>query len=115
MSAGGTRVTRRSLADVEVLELEGEVDLVSAELVREAISETTAPTVVLDLCAVEFVDSAGLRAFDAANRKLSAEGRALAFVAPPGSRAAFTFRVAGFSRRAVHESVDAVVRTVARH
>lgn len=106
----GARVTRRSLGDVEILELVGDVDLASADLVREAVCETAAPTVILDLGGVDFVDSAGLRAFDAANQELAATGRALAFVAPPGSRAAFTFRVAGFPEGGIHESVEAVVR-----
>lgn len=114
MTAEGVRVARRSLGDVDVVELQGEVDLASAHLVRDAVSETTAPTVVLDLCGVRFVDSAGLRAFDEANRELLAAGRALAFVAPRGSRAAFTFRVAGFPEDGVHDSIDAVVRGAGR-
>ena len=114
MSAGGARVTRRALGAVDVIELEGEVDLANADVVRHAVSGTTAPTVVLDLGGVGFVDSAGLRAFDAVNRELAAAGRALALVAPPGSRAAFTFRVAGFAEGGVHESVEAVVRAAPR-
>jgi anti-sigma B factor antagonist len=111
MTDDGAPVTR-SLVGAEVVELRGEVDFANAESVRDALSGTTAPTVIVDLGAVDFVDSAGLRALDEANRTLRAAGRALALVAPPGSRAASTFRVAGFPEGGVHESVDAVVRAV---
>ena len=66
----------------------------------------------MELAAVDFIDSAGLRALDAANRELRAAGRTLALVAPPASRAAFTFRIAGFSEDGVHDSVETVLQTV---
>ena len=113
MTSGGTRVTRRSVGDVEVVELHGEVDFSSADEVREALCATAAQVVVVDLGPIEFIDSAGLRALDAANRELGSAGRKLALVAPPASRAAFTFRVAGFSQDGVHDSVDAVIESVA--
>jgi anti-anti-sigma regulatory factor len=82
--------------------------------VREALCATVARTVVVELGGIDFIDSAGLRALDAANRDLRATGRTLALVAPPASRAAFAFRVAGFSEDGVHDSVEAVLQTVAR-
>lgn len=113
MTPGETRVIRRSVGDVHVVELHGEVDFASADEVREAVCGTGGPTVVVELGAVDFIDSAGLRALDAANRELRAAGRTLALVAPPASRAAFTFRIAGFSADAVHDSVETVLQTVA--
>jgi anti-anti-sigma factor len=107
---GGPRVTRGSVGEAEVLEVHGEVDFASADEVRAALCATTATVVVADLAAVDFIDSAGLRALDAAHRELRDAGRTLALVAPPGSRAAFTFRVAGFSEDGVHDSVEAVLR-----
>lgn len=93
----------------EVIELEGELDLVNAGVVRDVLSETSAATVIVDLGRIEFIDSAALRALDAGNRELEATGRRLVIVAPPGSRAAFTLRVAGFPTGAVRDSVDAVL------
>ena len=113
MTSGGTRVIRRSVGDVDVIELHGEVDFASADEVREALCATGAPTVVVELGAVDFIDSAGLRALDAANRELRAAGRTLALVAPPASRAAFTFRIAGFSADPLHDSVEAALQTAA--
>jgi anti-anti-sigma factor len=101
----------RSLGSVDVVELDGELDLASAEIVHEALSGTSAPTVVVDLGRVAFLDSAGLRALDSGNRELEAAGRRLVIVAPAGSRAAFTFRVAGFPDEAVYESVEDALRT----
>lgn len=114
MTSNETRVTRRAVGEVEVIEVHGEVDFASADEVREALCATGARTVVVELGEVDFIDSAGLRALDAANRELRATGRTLALVAPPASRAAFTFRVAGFSEDGVHASVEAVLQTVAR-
>ena len=114
MTPGEMRLSRRSVGDVEVIELHGEVDFAIADDVREALCATVANVVVVDLGPVEFLDSAGLRALDRANRELRVAGRTLALVAPPSSRAAFTFRVAGFSKDGVHDSVDTVMQTVAR-
>jgi anti-anti-sigma factor len=113
MTSGETRVTRRSVGDAEVIELHGEVDFASADEVREALCATAASVVVVDLGPIEFIDSAGLRALDIANRELRAAGRKLVLVVPPESRAAFTFRVAGFSHDRVHDSVEAVLESVA--
>ena len=114
MTRGETRVIRRSFGDVDVVELHGEVDFGSADGVREALCAVGAPTVVVELGAVDLIDSAGLRALDVANRDLRATGRTLALVAPPASRAAFTFRIAGFAADGVHHSVEAVPQTLAR-
>ena len=113
MTRGDSRVIRRSVGDVDVVELHGDVDFASADDVREALCAAGAPTVVVELGAVDFIDSAGLRALDVANRDLRARGGTLALVAPPASRAAFTFRIAGFSADGVHDSVETALRTVA--
>jgi anti-anti-sigma factor len=106
-------MARRSIGDVEVIEVHGEIDFANADEVREALCATAAAVVVVDLGTIGFIDSAGIRALDAANRELRAADRTLALVAPPSSRAAFTFRVAGFSHDRVHDSVEAVLESVA--
>ena len=114
VTSGETQITRRSVGDVEVIELQGDVDFAIADDVREALCATDANVVIADLGSIDFIDSAGLRALDRANRELRVAGRTLALVAPPASRAAFTFRVAGFSRDGVHDSVDTVLQRMAR-
>jgi anti-anti-sigma factor len=113
MTAGDVHVVRRSVGDAEVVELHGEIDFASADEVREAVCAAAAPVVIVDLGPIDFIDSAGLRALDTANRELHTAGRRLALVASPTSRAAFTFRVAGFARDGVHDSVESVLETFA--
>jgi anti-anti-sigma factor len=112
MTDGGSRVGHRSLGAADVVEFEGELDLVNADVLVAALAATTASIVILDLGAVDFIDSAALRALDVGNRELDTVGRRLVLVAPPGSRAAFTLRVAGFPDGAVFDSVDSVLRSV---
>ena len=102
-------VERRSLDGCEIVEIGGELDLTNAELLDEAISGTELETVVLDLGGLGFIDSAGVRTVDQAHRRLANGGRHLLVVAPSESRAAWTFRVAGFRDGFVLESLDAAL------
>ena len=92
----------------DVVRVAGEVDLTNVDRVQEALLATRSQEVILDLTGLYFLDSAGIRAVDAAYGALVREGRALKVVAPPDSRAAWTFRVAGFPGDLVFESVEAV-------
>ena len=87
MTPGETRVVRRSVGDVDVVELHGEVDFASADEVREALCAAGAPTVVVELGEVDFIDSAGLRALDAANRLAYDCGQGWKIAPRAGSRA----------------------------
>ena len=87
--------------------MRGELDLTNAEVLEAEVLRTDHRTVVLDLSKLVFVDSAGIRAIDTVHRQLSGEDRTLIVVAPPGSRAAWTFRVAGFDGRVVCDSLEA--------
>ena len=59
---------------------------------------------ILDLGGIAFIDSAGIHAIDQAHRRLAETGRSLLVVAPDESRAAWTFRVAGFGEGFVLDS-----------
>jgi anti-anti-sigma factor len=91
----------------------GELDLTNASALDEALLQTSARAVILDLDGLDFVDSAGMRAIDRAHRRLADDGRMLLIVAPGESRAAWTFRVAGFADGAVLESVELAQRRAA--
>jgi anti-anti-sigma factor len=110
MSDGATVDISRSHVDgVDVVMVEGEVDLTNAEGVHDALVATSAPAVVLDLTAVAYLDSSGIRAIDQAHRHLAGDERALLIVSPPETPADWTLRVAGFNRAIVLESLDAAV------
>lgn len=96
-----------------VLRVRGELDLTTAEQLDAAIDATEAASVVLDLSTVLFVDSAAIRVIDVAHRRLRGGGRAFYVVAPPQSRAAWTFRVAGFGDQVVVPSADDAFRRLA--
>lgn len=110
MSDGTTLDISRSHAEgVDVVVVEGEVDLTNADGVHEAVIATSAPAVVLDLTAVAYLDSSGIRAIDQAHRRLASGERSLLIVCPPDTAADWTLRVAGFDRAIVLESLDAAV------
>lgn len=99
MAHSSLRLERRTEPRGDVVELAGELDLTNAAQLDEALAGTTAAAVYLDLTRVTFIDSAGMRAIDRARGLLLERGRRLLLVAPPDSRAAWTFRVAGFGDR----------------
>jgi anti-sigma B factor antagonist len=82
---------------VLVAVLSGEVDLSNAAALEDRIAAAAGEGVplVVDLTAVTFLDSAGVRLLDhlVAARQ---PGTAIRTVAPPGSRVAFTLRLCGF-------------------
>jgi anti-anti-sigma factor len=118
MSEGGTMTISREHRDrVEVIHLEGEVDLTNAELVREAVEAATSEAVVLDLTDVVFLDSIAVTTLDGAQERLIGAERSLYVVSPPGSSSDWTLRAsAGIHGDVVRESLDeALVAAVARH
>jgi anti-anti-sigma factor len=88
----------------------GEVDFSNAERLEAAVASTEAAHVVLDLAGLEYVDSAGIRAIDRCYRELASQGRSLSIVSPPGTRAAWTFRIAGFGDGIVFETLELAMR-----
>ena len=105
----GLRVERVPGEGHETLVLTGELDLTNAAELERALFETTAARVVLDLSALAYLDSAGIRAIDLAHRRLGGEGRTLGVVAPADSRAAWTLRIAGFGDGLIHDSTESAL------
>jgi anti-anti-sigma factor len=100
------QIERRPGEEADVFELRGELDLSNAELLEQALGTTSARNVILELSGLGFIDSAGIRTIDQAHRHLQESERALHIVAARDSRAAWTFRVAGFGEGIVLQSVD---------
>ena len=116
MSEGTIAIGKAESDGVEIISLEGEIDLTNADLVREAVDATRSATVVLDLSAVTFLDSMAISTLEAGQRRLVSEHRSLVVVSPPTTPSAWTLRVAGMDREIVCESLDdALVAAVARH
>jgi anti-sigma B factor antagonist len=109
-------ISRGDRAGVDVVVVDGEVDLTNADDVQQAVEATTATSVVLDLTRVAYLDSSGIRAIDRGHRSLMAEERSLLIVSPPETAADWTLRVAGFDREIVMETIDAaLLSAAARH
>ena len=114
MSDGTTLdISRSHVEGVDVVMVEGEVDLTNADAVHDAVVATLAPTIVLVLTSVAYLDSSGIRAIDQAHRRLASEERSLLIVCPPETAADWTLRVAGFNRAIILESLDAAVAAAA--
>jgi anti-anti-sigma factor len=100
---GGVDVVRTG--GVTRISLGGEVDMGTVGRVRsfvEAECRGRSRKVVIDLSAVEFVDSHGLHFFAETHRTLTGEGRSLVFVAPP-DLVWRTFVITGLDRLLVVE------------
>ena len=98
-----------SLADVQITlvpnaliaHVTGEVDMSNAEDVGETVIKATpneAQGVVLDLSAVEYLDSAGIYVIYGMRASLQARGQALILVIPPSSPVHDSLRLAGADR-----------------
>jgi anti-anti-sigma factor len=84
-TAGGLRITRRNAAGVTVLRLDGELDLATAPELSAAVQQAFAGgahPVVLDMAAVGFIDSTGVRTLLEAQQLA---GRDLVLMAPSGA------------------------------
>lgn len=87
-----------------MIAVEGDVDLVTAPQLREALASVPADTkVVVDLCETRFMDSTGLRVLLTANS--SAERGIRIACKPAGAiRRLFDFALAGHGCLQIHES-----------
>ena len=88
---------------VEIIRLEGDVDL------------TTADSVVLDLSAVTFLDSMAISTLDNGHRRLASEDRSFLVVSPPETPSAWTLRVTGLGGNVCESLDDALVAAIERY
>lgn len=116
MSDGTIAIAKKERDGVEIISLEGEIDMTNADLVRDAVAATRSDTVVLDLSAVTFLDSMAISTLERGQRTLAAEHRSLVVVSPPTTPSAWTLRVAGIDSDVVRESLDdALVAAIEGH
>jgi anti-sigma B factor antagonist len=94
-------VERRSIGDREVLAVGGEVDLATAPDLRSAIDavlDSGARELCLDLGATTFMDSSGLHVLFDTQARVEALQRRLAIICPTGAVRRL-FEVTGFADR----------------
>ena len=96
---------------VVVARLTGEIDLSNADSIEGAIVEATpnhALALILDVSALDYLDSAGIHLIYKLREKLRARGQALRLVIPADSPANDALRLAGVSRNiATADSLEA--------
>jgi anti-sigma B factor antagonist len=99
-----------------LVRLAGDVDLAAAdEIEAEILQRTTgAPGVVLDLSAVGFLDSAGLRLLDRVVGECDDRGVGVRVVVPEASPARLPVVVCGFREGLVHGSVAEAIAELPR-
>jgi anti-sigma B factor antagonist len=86
---------------VVVARLTGEIDLSNADSIEGAIAEVTpnhALALILDVSALDYLDSAGIHLIYRLREKLRARGQRLRLVVPADSPANDALRLAGVSR-----------------
>jgi anti-anti-sigma factor len=86
---------------VVLVRLTGEVDLSNAESIESAIAEATpnrAVALILDISALDYLDSAGIHLVYKLREKLRARGQPLRLVIPADSPANDALRLAGVSQ-----------------
>lgn len=86
----------------------GEIDLGTAPALGETVLRRTIelPAVVLDLSAVTFLDSAGVRLLDGLVGAYESRGSAIRLVAPEHGVARFTLTLCAFRSDLVETSID---------
>lgn len=115
MTDGNLAISHDQSDGVEIIRLEGDIDLTNADLVREAVGATTSASVVLDLSGVTFLDSMAISTFDGGQQSLASEQRSLVVVAPPETPSAWTIRVTGMRGDVCESLEEALLSALASH
>ena len=103
---------------VVVARLTGEVDLSNAQGIEGAIAEATpnhAVALILDVSALDYLDSAGIHLIYKLREKLRARGQTLRLVIPAQSPANDALRLAGVSQAVdTAQTLEAALQEFAR-
>jgi anti-anti-sigma factor len=103
--------------DVIVARLSGELDISVAQPTGERIAgavPSSALGVVVDMTALEFMDSSGVSMLFGLARQVGSHRQQLCLVAPPGRPVSRVLQIVEFGRAApVHEDLDAAVAAIA--
>ncbi len=105
---------RRGPDETRVLRMTGELDIAVAPELMPRVPEMVSgvPGLVLDLSAVTFFDSAGVRLVDRFARECGRGGVAFAVVAAPGTPPARVLEIVGFGPPLVAADLGAALSAV---
>ena len=121
MSLHGVEVSR--VGDVVVARLDGDIDLANTPIVSARILEgvpNDAFGLVIDLSAVRYIDSVGIRMLFTLVRSLQASRQAMALAVPPDSPVQKLLKIthleeAALLRATVEEATDALLDSGSPH
>ena len=99
-------LTARHIPDVHVVALHGELDIVSADWLTDALFEVAGSTVVVDLSDLSFMDCSGIDALVAAKNRILAAGLGQLVLARPGALARRALNAVGLGAWIVDWSPD---------
>jgi anti-sigma B factor antagonist len=96
---------------VRLVQASGELDVTRAPALLPEVESlvTGAGVLVLDLAAVSFFDSAGVRLADRIAQQCHREGAGFRIVAPPGSRARRVLELVGMAGQFVSDDVPTAI------
>ena len=105
-------MTTRAIDDLSVVDVAGEVDVFSASVLAEQLTQlfdAGRRTVVVDLTSVTFLDSTGLGTLVAARNRAEEEGGQLPIIGS-GERVMRLFRITGLDEVfEIYPSIDAAI------
>lgn len=75
-------ITVRSTRGVQVIAIQGELDLATADALSTQLAETSGSLVVVDLVDLSFMDSSGISCLVMAKTQMGSDGRTLILTRP---------------------------------
>jgi anti-anti-sigma factor len=99
-------VTVRGLSGVHIVALHGELDVVSADGLADALVEEAGSTLVVDLSDLTFIDSTGIGALVTARNRILADGQGQLVLSRPGGIVRRALEIVGLSAWIVEWSPD---------
>ncbi len=96
----------RDLGGVHVVALEGELDIVSAVGLADALVEAAGTFLVVDLSGLTFMDLSGISAFVVARNRILAEGLGQLRLTRPSEMVRTTLEIVGLSEWIVEWSPE---------
>lgn len=113
----GVEIEQREDDEVVVARLTGELDISGAETTGERIAgavPSSARGLVIDMSALEFIDSSGVAMLFGLARRIGSRRQELRVVAPAGKPVARVLEIVEFDRAApVHVDLDSALADIA--
>lgn len=90
-------IATRYLAEAHVVALRGELDIVSADGLADALVEVAGSSLVIDLSGLTFMDSSGISALVVTRNRILANGPGRFVVTRPSEIVRMTLEIVGLS------------------